>query len=83
MADKIDSTSDERTANNVVRHEYRVLTYRIDQAPTLQYTVLRLRLPDYETTDRPWLQVWEQIGCATRLEDAISIAERDQEQIAA
>ena len=26
MADKIDSTSDRRTANNVMRHEYRVLS---------------------------------------------------------
>lgn len=26
MNDKIDSTSDERTTNNVMRHQYRVLT---------------------------------------------------------
>ncbi len=26
MTDKIDSTSDERTTNNVMRHQYRILT---------------------------------------------------------
>jgi hypothetical protein len=26
MTEQVDSTSDERTANNVVRHQYRVLT---------------------------------------------------------
>jgi hypothetical protein len=26
MSDKVDSASDQRTVNNVVRHEYRVLT---------------------------------------------------------